>query len=224
MESHGYLAAQLQVQGGDGAEAALIVAEAFAGVASDGRPLVLLLQSPLIQALVAMSHGASVAQGLAIGASALDRIIATQVIDAGRVADGVGITATTGIRGYVREAGGACCSRCAILLGRFYRYSSAFQRHPYCQCVNVPVYGTGHVETQDPMQYFREGRIRGMSKADIQAVRDGADLNQVVNAHRGMGSAAGRKVSGRLMPEQIYREAANREQAIAMLRANGFLL
>lgn len=192
-------------------------------MASDGRDLASLLQSPLIQTLMAMKDGASVGQGLALGGSALDRIFATQVIDAGRVADGVGITATTVIRGYVREAGGACCSRCAVLLGSFYRYSAAFQRHPYCQCVNVPVYGTDYPR-QDPMQLFREGRITGMSQADIQAVKDGADLNRVVNAHRGMSSASGRKALGRKMPEQIYREAGSREEAIAQLRAYGFLL
>jgi phage tail tape-measure protein len=80
-----------------------------------------------------------------------------------------------------------------------------------------------------------------MSNADVQAVKDGADLNQVVNAHRGMSTAAGRKVTSeamtrrgyagqllrgntRLMPEQIYREAAgNRQEAIRLLRAHGFI-
>jgi hypothetical protein len=88
------------------------------------------------------------------------------------------------------------------------------------------------------MELFRNGDIRHMSQADIKAVKDGADLNQVVNAHRGMSVAGGRKVTResttkrgvmrgrpgqRLMPEQIYKEAKTRDEAIELLRANRFI-
>jgi hypothetical protein len=36
----------------------------------------------------------------------------------------------------------------------------------------------------DPMAAFKAGQVRGLSKAEEEAVRMGADLNQVVNAHR----------------------------------------
>lgn len=239
-ESNGYLDRALRAQGFDSPEAQ-VIASAFAGVASDGRDLASLLQSPLIQSLMALAQGASVPQALAIGGSVLDRIVGTQTIDAGRVADGVGITASTVLRGYVRIAAPPCCARCAILGGEFYRWSSGFERHPYCDCFHVPVYGTNYPEAKSGIELFRSGEIRGMSKADVQAVKDGADLNQVVNARRGMSSAAGRKVTAegttrrgysgqllrgntRLMPEQIYREAAgNREAAIQLLRSHGFI-
>lgn len=239
-ESNGYLSRALSVQGVDDV-AALVNAAAFAGVASDGRSLATLLQSPLVQSLMALQQGASVAQALAVGGSVLDRIVGTQAIDAGRVADGVGITASTVLRGYVRIAAPPCCARCAILGGEFYRWSSGFERHPYCDCFHVPVYGTSYPSAKSGIELFRSGQIRGMSKADVQAVKDGADLNQVVNARRGMSSASGRKVttegttrrgySGqllrgntRLMPEQIYKEAAgNRQEAIRLLRAHGFI-
>lgn len=189
-----YVSKALQAQGFDSPEVQdQVNAAGFAGIASDGRDLQSLLQSPLIQAFQALQQGANANQALSIGASILDRIVATQTIDAGRTADGVGIAAS-GITGYVRIAAPPCCGRCAVLGGEFYRWSAGFERHPYCDCYHMPVTdsrtrGLG----KSGMELFRSGQIKGMSEADIKAVKDGADLNQVINAHRGMMTAGGRK-------------------------------
>jgi hypothetical protein len=240
-ESNAYLSQSLAVQGAD-SPAVLVSAAALSGVASDGRDLLSLLQSPMIQSFIAINQGASPRQALAVGGVALDRIVGTQTFDAGRVADGIGVTANTSIRGYLRLADVPCCGRCAILAGRFYKWSSGFERHPNCGCTNIPLfYGGEKIPGQDPMELFRSGQIRGLSQADTKAIKDGADLNQVINAHRGMSTAAGRKVTStgttrrglagkrlqgarRLMPEQIYKEAkGDRDKAITLLRAHGFI-
>lgn len=153
------------------------------------------------QAFVGTSDGRTT-QGLLLQAdsqSALSLMAVTQVADMARMAGGVSIASRPGITGYVREVGGACCSRCAILAGAFYRWSEGFERHPGCRCVNVPTSNAGL--RQSPEQLFRDGRITDLSKADAQAIRDGADLRQVVNAHRGMSTAQAGRVRFRYTTE-----------------------
>lgn len=79
------------------------------------------------------------------------------------------------------------------------------------------------------------------TKDGAKAIRDGADPGQVVNARRGMAVSAGRTVTTegtsrrgfarsrlggavRLMPEQIYRDASSREEAVRLLRLHGYLV
>lgn len=79
----------------------------------------------------------------------------------------------------------------------------------------------------DPTDLVREGKVTGLSKADLRAVRDGADLGKVVNVRR---YAAGLTESGRVLaragkltPEGIYRLASTQADAVAMLRRFGYL-
>lgn len=214
-------------------------ATAFSGTSSDGRGLESLLLNPVIAAKVAIREGASVDRALASGHASLEMLLRTQVADAGRVADGVAVAARARTT-WTRMVVGDTCPRCIILAGRVYRWSDGFERHENCDCVHIPTAeDTGDDFTTDPMQAFHEGRVRGLSKAETQAIRDGADLAQVVNAHRGMRVAgittegtsrrgfAGRRLGGRprLTPERIYREAkGSRDQAIALLRQHGYIV
>jgi hypothetical protein len=115
---------------GGGDSAGRISPARFAGIASDGRPLASLLNQPAITALTQIGQGASPGRGLASGRFVLDMMARTQVADAGRVADGVAIAARPKLTGYVRMVVGKTCSRCLILAGRRYRWSTGFQRHP----------------------------------------------------------------------------------------------
>lgn len=239
---------------------------AFAGVASDGRPLASLMLEPAITALRQIKAGASPAQALSTGRFALDLITRTQVADAGRVAVGTAIAARPQVHGYVRMIVGKTCSRCLILAGKFYRWNAGFQRHPRCDCRHVPVAENepGDIRV-NPKAYFdsldRAGQDELLGKAGAEAVRNGADLAQVVNARRGMQTASvfGRKVQVttegtttrgvagsrlgaretttkraddryrravrvRLMPEQIFRDATSRDDAIRLLRLHGYIL
>src|SRR5690625_5568244 len=88
------------------------------------------------------------------------------------------------------------CDRCAILAGRFYRWNDGFLRHPDCMCEHVATTASSEQEAfdrgliEDPYEYFEslseEEQDRRFGKAGAQAIRDGADMSQVVNARRGM--------------------------------------
>jgi hypothetical protein len=208
---------------------------AFAGTASDGRDLIGLLYQPAITALEQIGAGSTPARGLLSGQAVLDMIVRTQVADAGRVADGVALVARPGLTGYVRVLSAPSCSRCVILAGRRYTWSAGFSRHPRCDCRHVPVAGFVPDDVRvRPRAYFdsldpaEQDRI--FTKAGAEAIRDGADMARVVNARRGMQEADGRlfttEAAGRrprLMPEQIYRDARDRDDAIRLLRLHGYL-
>jgi hypothetical protein len=79
----------------------------------------------------------------------------------------------------------------------------------------------------DPTDLMRQGKVTGLSRADLQAIADGADLGKVVNVRR---YSSGLRESGRVLaragkltPEGIYRLASDRTEAVAMLRRFGYL-
>ncbi|MBX6360107.1 MAG: hypothetical protein IRZ03_08510 [Acidobacterium ailaaui] len=241
-----YVAAALAAQGIEDSPAGRVLPSAFAGIASDGRDLSGLLWSPAVAAKMALAQGASPARSLASGRAALDMIVRTQVADAGRVADGVAITVRPTI-GYVRLVNPPACARCLILAGRFYRYSMGFQRHPQCDCIHVPARGEQAAADEGlinrPLDYFNSlsgsEQDKLLGRAGARAVRDGADMAQVVNARRGMTAAgttrvgtsrhglAGQRLGKgvvRLMPETIYSRAGSREEAINLLRQHGYII
>lgn len=210
---------------------------AFAGIASDGRPLASLLLEPAITTLTQIKAGASTAQALSSGRFVLDMITRTQVADAGRTAVGTSIAVRPQIQGYVRIIVGKTCSRCLLLAGKFYRWNTGFQRHPRCDCRHIPSSenASGDLRT-NPKAYFdsldRAGQDDLLGMPGAQAVRDGADLAKVVNARRGMYTAGGkqftREAAGRrprIMPEQILRDShGDRAEAIRLLRLHGYIL
>lgn len=115
-----------------------------------------------------------------------DRLVASLVADAGRAAESVSIAATPGA-GWVRYLNPPSCSRCAVLAGRIYRWSSGFDRHPGCDCVHVATNAAAAPGLiTDPTDLLRNGQITGLAKADAQALSDGASWSQVINAKSGM--------------------------------------
>ena len=231
---------------------------AFAGYASDGRTLSGLLYSPATTAKAAISAGAAPVAALKYGQGALDRILSTVVSDAGRQAAGADVVQRTGV-GYVRMLNPPSCSRCAILAGRFYRWNAGFQRHPSCDCVHVAsMAGSTQAArdeglVDDPYAYFESldeaEQDRVFTQAGAQAIRDGADVSQVVNARRGMTANGNFTVEGtsrrgyaaqglkrgqrRMTPESIYEDAGRfggrtegerRQYALERLREHGYIL
>lgn len=273
-------------EAGDGAR---VRAAAFAGVASDGRPLDSLLYLPVITTKETIGAGASAVDAMMRGLNQLLRMSATQVADAGRTAVGAGIAGRRTIQGYIRIATAPCCARCAILSGKEFGWNAGFQRHPRCDCIHMPAtliarssLRRGFLEHRemaptvgtrgphgfvDAQTYFsslsRREQDRIFTVTGARAIRDGADPASVVNARRGMytASAYGRQLRAtregtttrgafyrseraraiargqvpadigrsfrlrtpRLMPEEIYRLAGSRDEAIAMLRRFGYL-
>jgi hypothetical protein len=211
-------------------------ASALAGIASDGRDLASLIAQPGIVAKVALARGEPLARAMAAGGATAELIGHTQVADAGRVADQVALTARPQATGYVRMIVGKTCSRCLILAGRWYGWNTGFRRHPKCDCVHIPgrENTAGDLRT-DPDAAFRAmdraEQERVFGKAGAEAIREGADMAAVVNARRGMYTAGGRQYTReaagrrrrRLMPEQIFREARNRDDALRLLKLHGYL-
>lgn len=253
-----------------------VVPEAFSGHSSDGRLLSGMLMYPAWVALSRIKQGLSLAASMASGAAFLDLLVRTQVADAGRAADSVGMAARTEIAGHERVVGLPACGRCIILAGRLYRWSDHFLRHPRCDCTMQPV-TTEEWRSRRPdnnprdlfAQMSSDQQTKAFGQAGAQAIRDGADVGQVVNARRGMTTATaygqqvrsttegttrrgqfGRYRTGedgtlqqrsdseltrqsgqryrsaqtpRLMPEEIYARAEDREHAIRLLRQYGYL-
>lgn len=161
--------------------------------------------------------------------AAFDRLVLSLIQDAGRTAQSVDSATRPAVTGYVRSLNPPSCSRCAILAGRVYRHSSGFLRHPRCDCLMTPTNeAVGAELVTDPMQMFRDGQIRGLSAADVQAVNGGADLAQVVNIRRkAAGLTVGSSVvarAGRPTPAGIYRLASDRAEALALFRRFGYVL
>lgn len=155
-----------------------------------------------------------------------DRIVTALVQDAARAAEQVNITTRPRI-GYVRYLNPPSCSRCAILAGRVYRYSEGFLRHPGCDCIHVPTTIANPAFVHDPADLVRDGLVMGLSKADIKALADGADLGRVVNVkskRAGLSTPDGALIrAGRPTPAGIYAAATSREDAIERLIAAGYI-
>ncbi|MGW5556864.1 VG15 protein [Micromonospora sp. NPDC003944] len=186
----GYLDEVLDAQGVDPAADGQLVPAALAGVASDGRPMASLLYEPAIGALAAIGAGVDVDEALTIGGTALSTMVRTQAADAGRAADQVALAARRRAGGYVRMVVGRTCGRCVVLAGRFYGWNAGFDRHPRCDCVHVPAgEDTADDVRTNPRAWFdsldEDEQNRQFTAAGARAIRDGADLAQVVNARRG---------------------------------------
>lgn len=173
--------------------------------------------------------GASVLINAARTPEAFDRLIASLVQDAGRTAAAVDVARRPALTGYVRSLNPPSCGRCAILAGRVYKYSTGFQRHPLCDCLMTPTTdAAGQDLITDPTDLVDRGLVNGLSKGDMFALENGADLGQVVNVRRKKaGLTVGSSVikrAGRLTPQGVLEVASDREQAIELLKRYGYLL
>jgi len=187
----------------------------------------------------------------------VEQLIMSEVADAYRTASQAEFVSRPDWQNYVRMLTPPSCARCAILAGRIYRDLEAFQRHPGCDCVMIPVqnWEQAHDEglAASFQQAFEDGNVRGLSKADARAIRDGADPTRVVNAYRGTGvpgvttayrtdlfgrtvkathdaatkRSAWRKANPtrlvRLRPESIYEFASDHDDAVRLLRLYGYI-
>ncbi|MGS2645843.1 VG15 protein [Streptosporangium sp. G12] len=194
------------------ADMGALVPSALSGVASDGRPLESLLYQPIILLKRLLTAGKQPEEAMRQATTFMALIASTQVADAGRGAVNVGITATREWVTYVRVVNLPACSRCIILAGREYSWSTGFQRHERCDCSMMPR-RAGDDPSATPEQLFTQmssaEQDRAFGKAGAEALRLGADMGQVVNARRGMRTAAG----GRLVTTEgtTVRGAAGRQ-------------
>lgn len=220
-----------------------LIPDSLVGFASDGRRLDTLARQAVITAKSTIGAGGSTEQGLASGGDFLHLMAQLQVADAARVAVGIGTASRKNVAGHIRVLNPPVCQRCAILGGRFYRWSSGFDRHPRDDCSMMPVkseaQAVGDGIMFDPKAAYRAGQIKDITEAQAKAIAEGAELQDVVNAYRGMSTTATERVitqtavpgmvgpgqvdllatlahlpraaanAGRLTPEGIYRRAGN---------------
>jgi hypothetical protein len=203
-----------------------------------------LLYSPVPHVKTLIAGGMDPKQAVKQGGKFLTTVARTQVADAGRAAAGVDIASRTGV-GYVRLLNPPSCSRCSILAGRFYKWNAGFRRHPKCDCIHTPTTSVAALETEglihDPYEYFQslspEEQDKHYTKAGAQAIRDGADIFQVVNSRRGTKPGGlittegtskrgnyGKGRAPRLTPDAIYERKLPRPETLKLLEANGYIL
>ena len=184
------------------AEASTVAAEAFAalmvvqGAETRTRPL------PVLTPTVSLEQGFRAAAARAVLAVAVhgrpatdvavsSRVAAvtqasTAVQDAAREVSYVQGIATEGVDWWVRKLRLPACKRCAILAGKPTRVVAPFQRHPGCDCLNVPMVGVEPSADTDVSRAIAGGQVTGLSRADTEAIVDhGAEPWRVVDAGQG---------------------------------------
>lgn len=231
--SDDYVAAALGEQNIEVEPQAVVIPQSLAGRSADGRTLASLLDEPRIATLVALKAGAAPQRALAVGWVSLERLLRTEVADAGRVSDGLATTVRPRV-GYVRMIQGKTCGRCAILAGKWFRSNQGFQRHPRCDCIHIPSRENvaGDLRT-NPRTYFDslapEDQNQLFGKANAQAIRDGSDPIPVMNASMRNGGITTVGIGGRRVtvakptPSQIYETSRDRAQTLDLLRLHGYI-
>lgn len=175
-------------------------ARQLTGVAADGRSLDSLLYLPVIRTKTLISGGLTVQQAMTGGLAELLRMARSEVADAGRGSAGIAMAGNRTVTGYIRTVRPGACARCVILAGRWYRWSADFDRHKNCQCYGEPSTRARRGQLTDPMSFFNSlsqaEQDRRFTIGGARAIRDGADIYQVVNASRSVQvmDAYGRKV------------------------------
>ncbi|MDY6054352.1 hypothetical protein [Micrococcus sp.] len=255
-----YGAPTLAAQGVYVAPGAWVDPGGIAGWSSRGVPVERALYSGVPHTKRLIAGGMEPRAAMRQGREMVRMSAATQVADAGRTAASVDTFTRRGIA-YVRMLTPPSCGRCAVLAGRVYMNNEGFRRHPRCDCIHVPT-SRAAAEREglvtDPYEYFESLSEAEQAKAfgvnGAQAIRDGADLFQVVNAGRGLsyggesrdGTLRGQKVASpytrestsrrglwggtrgigrqRLSVDAIYKQKLDRETTLRLLERNGYLL
>ena len=161
------------------------------------------------------------------------------VAAAGDFASRAGTYADRGAIGQVWYDPPPLCQRCAAVYGRFFKLGAkGFQRHPRCDGQLV---AAGKEKLADLPMIGAED-VKDLNRWQRQALSEGADWSQVINStssvqhSRGNSTSvltnnglqtyygSGRGGQAKLSPKGIYAAAGdNRELAIELLRANGYI-
>lgn len=233
-----YVSYALALQGIDPVAEATVTRHGFVGAAADGRSLADLLRQPAIAMVDAIGRGMPLEAANRRGLHALERIVCSEINDAGRVATGVATVVATNATRYVRALRFPSCSRCLLLGSRRYRDTEGFTRHLRCDCIHVPSHrdaGDLHLGLKEHFDTLSPAaQDVTFTRAGAQAIRDGADPARVVYARADMRSVA---VAGRIRPgsgtqralkptpESIYESTqGNRDEMLGLLAKFGYIV
>ncbi|MGP5578656.1 hypothetical protein ACTXPR_10885 [Corynebacterium flavescens] len=193
--------AALRSQGADDVSAGEIIPIMLASVDGVGRPVLgqAYASAGVVGGAVAGAVDAgespTVALSQAWRSAGLSLAVATQtmVSDSSRAAKSVRMLSRNS--SWVRVLTPPSCSRCAVLAGKTFASAMAdFNRHPGCDCTQMPAVGRNSPMVSK-LSYSADDYFHSLStaqqdriftKAGAKAIRDGADVAQVVNSRRGM--------------------------------------
>lgn len=167
---------------------------AFVGVNGNGLAIDSAMYGAVIHAKSNIARGGTVHSALTSGQKWIQGATEFALADTVRAVNRVQFP-TMKVEHYVRILTTPSCSRCAILAGKTYKSSTPFLRHPRCDCQHLPV----NEEVAGDMLFNSEDYFDSLpadqqdkifTKGGAEAIRNGADINQVVNARRGMYTTA----------------------------------
>ncbi|MFC3850082.1 hypothetical protein ACFORJ_07875 [Corynebacterium hansenii] len=172
---------------------------AFAGRMPDGDPLDLIPAAVANRVRERLATGSTPLRAWQAGGELLATITQTALSDTSRMAKMVAGLATPRTL-YVRILTPPSCSRCAVLAGKKGFWDEPFQRHPGCDCSQIPIPmdsdDTWEGPEFDGMAFFNslseDDQNKYFTRSGAAAIREGADLAQVVNAQSGMAAVGQR--------------------------------
>ncbi|WP_369190164.1 hypothetical protein [Streptomyces sp. R08] len=221
----GFVTSAMLAQGAGATPLGSFVPGSLAGIASDGRSLATLLYLPALTVVRAFAGGFKPAEAMTLGLNQMASFVSTQIADTARVSTSVAMTAHPRCVSYVRVVKLPACARCIILAGRQYTYSEGFKRHPKCDCGMEPLSDSEWREAPSPDSLYKqmtpEERHKRFGAAGVEAMNNGADMAQVVNARRGMSTTATGKqvttegttrrgIAGKAMGEEFVKNPGQR--------------
>lgn len=211
-QADSYTAAQLEQAGRTSEPSGKVNPTAFVAPTD---AMASLLYLPAITAKVRIAGGMAESDALLSAAWQLVQAAQTEAVDAGRGAVQVAMAGDRSVGGYRRALRLPSCSRCIVLAGKWFRWNHGFLRHPRCDCIHVPAAEAGDLSDAmvnpqaafDSMSKKEQDRTFGVG---ARAIRDGADIGQVVNARRGMATAwSPETLEGATRRGAFYRRAAS---------------
>lgn len=161
----------------------------------DGNPLDMIPRAVANRVREHLETGSTPLRAWQAGGELLAIIVQTALSDPSRMAKAVAGLARPRTL-YVRMLRPPSCSRCAVLAGKRGHWEAPFQRHPGCDCTQVPVAADAEVTFEgpafDPKAFFESLPESEQSKIftihGAEAIREGADVAAVVNSRSGMSS------------------------------------
>lgn len=164
-----------------------------------------------------------------------DRLVASQVQDAGRQGAALQMAVTPTVTTYVRQLNPPSCSRCIVLAGKKFTKNEGFQRHPLCDCTHVPTtQEIGDDVTFDAVSYFDslpvEEQDRIFTKHAAELIRTAPDdkrqyvMGRAVNTRWAPRATSAQNQRARLLPEEITRQAnGNRGELLRLMKRHRYI-
>jgi len=179
-----YVPAALDQQGIDAPPEAAVSPRVFSGVAFDGRPLDTLLEGAVRSAKGYAAAGRDGGDALALAQRWLEGALQTIVTDAARDMTAAEMAVRPKVA-YVRMVNPPCCSRCAVLAGKWYSHNDILPRHRRCDCTLIPSQENVAGDfTTSAAELHKRGLITDLTADQHKRISDGADLNKVLNEGR----------------------------------------